>query len=66
MSSNERDNQLLGELREFKRATLIELIEIKRSCTSLHAFRYKVIGMAMLGSFLVTTATAIAFEWFRN
>jgi hypothetical protein len=37
-------NELIGELREFKRATLEELREIKRDIKALNEFRWKLTG----------------------
>jgi hypothetical protein len=48
------DKLLLGELREFKRVMVEEMKEIKRDVKSLMHFRWKVIGIASLASFLAT------------
>lgn len=50
MSDTQR---LLGELREFKRATLLELSEIRKKVDDLNAFKWKATGMMAVVVFVM-------------
>ncbi len=62
-------NLILGELREFKRATLERLDKLEAKSDSYQFFRAKVIGMAALAGFLTSTLTSVLLilvEWVRK
>lgn len=50
-------DMILGELREFKRATLHRLDEIERQVAASQRFRWKMIGAAGVVAFIVGVAT---------
>lgn len=50
----DHESLILGELREFKRATLERLSALEKSVNSIKAFRERVIGAAVLGSIAVS------------
>ncbi len=50
----DHESLILGELREFKRATLERLNALEKSVDSFKAFRSKVVGAALLGSVAVS------------
>lgn len=54
MDRHDHESLILGELREFKRATLERLKTLERSVDSFNAFRAKVVGAALVGSVAVS------------
>lgn len=60
MRSPKDQAQIIGELKEFKRATLSELREIKGDIKSLKKFRWMSAGRNALAIFLISLFTSIA------
>lgn len=50
---------LLGELKEFKRQTLGEIRELRSDVKTLMSFKWKVIGVSGMLSFLATLAVEL-------
>jgi hypothetical protein len=65
----EHGNLILGEIREFKRATLERLDKLEAKSDSYQAFKSKIVGMAAVAAFLTSTLTSvllIAVEYYRS
>ena len=56
-------NEFIGELREFKRATLEELKEIKKDIRSLNGFKWRVAGGSALLVLILTIAAQLIEVW---
>ena len=63
MKQMDHGNLILGELREFKRATLERLDKLEARSDSYVAFRAKMIGMAALAGFMTSTLTSALLVW---
>lgn len=59
------ESVLLGEIREFKRATIERLSSLDAKVESLHAFRAKISGAMVVTSFLITSTITMCVEVYR-
>lgn len=62
----DHESLLLGELREFKSASLERLRTLEAKIDSFQAFRGKVIGFASLSAFLATALATILADYLRH
>lgn len=59
------NNDVIGELREFKRAALERLDKIEDKLETYNDFRNKLIGGAILVSFIISTMIQMANRIFK-
>lgn len=57
---------MLGELREFKRATLARLDTIERKTDTFQMFRAKIIGLSSMVSLVASMLATLVVEWYRS
>lgn len=57
--------EFVGEIREFKRATLTELGEIKKDVKALNNFKWRVAGGSALLVLILTIAVQAIQVWFH-
>lgn len=60
------DRLLLGQLKQFMTTTTQDIHEIKTDVRVLMAFRWKILGVVSLSSFLASAIVALAFELLRH
>lgn len=60
------ESLLLGELREFKRASLARFDAIEKKVDTFQEFRMKLIGMSAIMSFLTSILITVIIEWYRR
>ena len=58
-------NEFIGEIREFKRATLTELNEIKKDVKALNRIHWKVAGGTASLILFLTIAAQVVEAWFH-
>ena len=66
MSNQDDIHALLGELREFKRASLTRLEKIDQKLDQLQSFRMKLLGAAGFISFMISIMATVLVDWFRK